>query len=77
MGECKECGNKLGLMKGYRHPTMGKKHLVCWDCHEQIDKSVSEWRQFIVDHKDLEKPMVETVPDCIVSYFPTVKKVVA
>ena len=77
MGKCKECGSRLGLMSGYKHPTLGKKHLVCWDCHEKIEQSVSSWRNFITEHKDIEKPMIEVVPDCVASYFPSVKKVVA
>ena len=75
--ECVECGSKLGMMSGYKHPTLGKKHHVCWDCHEKIEASVATWRQFIVDHKELENPVVECVPDCIGSYFPSVKKAVA
>ena len=77
MADCEECGKNLGIFEGYRHPTLGKKHLVCWDCHEQVEESVAVWRQFIVDHKDIEKPMVECVPDCVSSYFPSIKKMIA
>lgn len=75
MKECHECGSKIGMLSGYKHPTFGKKHLICWDCHEKIDASVAEWRQFIIDHKDLENPVVEAIPDYVASYFPNVKKV--
>ena len=47
MKDCKECGKKLGIMEGYRHPTMGKKHLLCSPCFDQVSDSVSRWGEFV------------------------------
>jgi len=50
MTECEECGKKLGIFEGYQHPTMGKKHLVCSPCFEQVEESVTKWREFVVNN---------------------------
>jgi hypothetical protein len=50
MTQCEECGKKLGIFEGYQHPTMGKKHLVCSPCFEQIEDSVAKWREFVVNN---------------------------
>jgi len=50
MVECKECGTKLGILKGYRHPTMGKKHLLCSPCFDQVSESVEKWREFVLSN---------------------------
>ncbi len=50
MTECKECGKKLGILEGYQHPTMGKRHLVCSPCFEQVEDSVTKWREFVVNN---------------------------
>jgi hypothetical protein len=50
MTQCEECGKKLGIFEGYRHPTMGKKHLVCSPCFEQVEESVAKWREFVVNN---------------------------
>jgi len=48
MVECEECGKTLGIFKGYRHPTMGKKHLLCSPCFDQVNESVARWREFVL-----------------------------
>lgn len=48
MVRCEECGKKLGFWEGYRHPAMGKKHLVCWPCFERVEESVDRWREFLM-----------------------------
>ena len=45
---CEECGNKLGFFGGYRHPVKGKESLLCSKCFDIIDKSVEEWRNFVI-----------------------------
>ena len=50
MTQCEECGKKLGIFEGYQHPTMGKKHLVCSPCFEQVEESVSKWREFVINN---------------------------
>jgi hypothetical protein len=47
MKDCEECGKKLGVFEGYRHPTMGKKHLLCSPCFDQISESVARWGEFV------------------------------
>jgi len=48
MKECEECGKTLGIFEGYQHPTLGKKHLVCSPCFDQVEESVAKWREFVV-----------------------------
>ena len=48
MIECEECGKTLGIFEGYRHPTMGKKHHLCSPCFDNINDSVSRWREFVI-----------------------------
>jgi len=50
MKECEECGKKLGILKGYKHPTMGKKHLLCSPCYNQVSDSVEKWRAFVLSN---------------------------
>jgi len=47
MVECEECGKKLGIFEGYRHPTMGKKYQLCDPCYDQVNESVARWQAFI------------------------------
>lgn len=50
MKECEECGKKLGILKGYKHPTMGKKHLLCNPCYNKVSDSVEKWRDFLLSN---------------------------
>ena len=50
MVECKECGTKLGILEGYRHPTMGKGHLLCSKCFDQVSESVEKWKEFVLSN---------------------------
>lgn len=47
MKECVECGKKLGIIEGYRHPTMGKDYLLCSNCFDTVSVSVEKWSEFI------------------------------
>jgi len=47
MKKCVECGRNLGLIEGYRHPTMGNNYLVCSDCFDTVFESVEKYREFI------------------------------
>ena len=47
--QCSECGKKLALIGGYRHPTLGSNNCVCYDCFEKIDKSESHYSNFIMN----------------------------
>ncbi len=55
MVECNECGKKLGFVAGYRHPTRGKKYLVCSTCFDNVNESVKQWREFILPYNNYFK----------------------
>jgi len=44
MTDCEECGKNLGLLEGYRHPTLGKKHLLCSNFFDTASVRVDNWR---------------------------------
>ena len=46
--ECINCGKKLAVLEGYRHPTLGKNAYLCWDCYQKVWESVVRWERFIV-----------------------------
>ncbi|KYK21529.1 hypothetical protein AYK24_08945 [Thermoplasmatales archaeon SG8-52-4] len=48
MLKCEECGKKIGIFRGYKHPTMGKKHSLCSNCFDYVNKSVTKWQKFIL-----------------------------
>ena len=50
MIKCEECGKKLGIIEGYRHPTMGKKYLLCSSCFDNVEISVEKWREFVMSN---------------------------
>jgi hypothetical protein len=52
MGKCEECGKTLGIFEGYRHPTLGKSHLLCSPCFNQVSESVEKWKEFISPYAD-------------------------
>ena len=38
------------MLEGYRHPTMGKKHLLCSNCYDQVSESVAMWGKFVMSN---------------------------
>ena len=50
MNNCVECGKHLGFFEGHYHPTLGKKTLVCGSCLLKVEKSVAQWRDFILSN---------------------------
>ena len=52
MKRCKECSKKLGIMEGYRHPTLGKDSLLCSSCFDIVDESVAKWRNAVLPYVD-------------------------
>jgi hypothetical protein len=50
MKKCEECGKKLGIVEGYQHPTLGKKHPVCGPCYDKVSESVEKWRNFVLNN---------------------------
>jgi len=53
MKKCCECGKELKFWEGYCHPALGKKEIVCWNCHEAVEESMENYRNFILS--DFEK----------------------
>ncbi len=47
---CEECGKKLGILEGYRHPALGKRFLVCGNCYVKVDISMEKWREFCLSN---------------------------
>ena len=45
MKRCKECGKKLKVVEGYRHPVLGKDTLLCSNCFDSVHESVIKWRE--------------------------------
>lgn len=50
MVKCKECGKKLGILEGYRHPTLGKDYHLCSPCFDQVSESVAKWGEFVLSN---------------------------
>ena len=47
---CEECGKKIGIFNGYNHPISGKKSIVCGDCFNSIDETLTLWREFVLSN---------------------------
>jgi len=47
---CRECNKKLGITEGFRHPTLGKKHLLCSPCYDRVSESVENWSNFVLSN---------------------------
>ena len=45
---CFECGKKLRLFGGYKHPLFGWKECICKTCFEKIGKSEEKYTNFII-----------------------------
>jgi len=66
MKECIECGKKLRIIEGYRHPTMGKDYLLCSSCFDTVSKSLEKWSKFISSYvgffdKDSQKSDIRLI----------------
>ncbi len=46
MVECEECGKKLNILEGYRHPALGTRFLVCGKCFVKVDEDMERWSKF-------------------------------
>jgi hypothetical protein len=63
MKECVECGKKLGIIEGYRHPTMGKDHLLCSNCFDTVSASVEKYMEFISPYVGFFNKETSTIED--------------
>ena len=55
MKRCRECGKKLRIIEGYRHPVLEKDSLLCSDCFDTVYESVDNWRETILPYVDFFK----------------------
>jgi hypothetical protein len=46
MVDCEECGKKLRILQGYRHPALGAKFLVCGTCFDKVNGDMERWSIF-------------------------------
>ena len=46
MVDCAECGKKLNILQGFRHPALGTKFLVCGICFDKVIGDMQRWRTF-------------------------------
>ena len=46
MVDCEECGKKLSILQGYRHPSLGTRFLVCGKCFDKVNKDMERWSAF-------------------------------
>jgi hypothetical protein len=63
MKECIKCGKKIGIIEGYRHPTMGKEYLVCSNCFDTVSASVEKYREFISPYVGFFNKESSTIED--------------
>jgi hypothetical protein len=63
MKECVECGKNLGIMEGYRHPTLGKEHLLCSTCFDTVIESVEKYREVITPYIGFFNKETSTIDD--------------
>ena len=60
MVECEECGRKLGILEGYRHPALGTRFLVCGKCFVKVDEDMQRWSKFcLLDSFNAESPKID------------------
>lgn len=63
MKGCIECGKKLGIIEGYRHPTMGKQYHLCSHCYTIVFDRVEKYRKFITPYSEFFNTETSTMSD--------------
>jgi len=53
MSDCEECGKKLSILQGYRHPALGVKFLVCGNCFDKVRGDMERWSLFCLSDTSL------------------------
>jgi hypothetical protein len=78
MKECMKCGKKLGIIEGYRHPTMGKDYLLCNSCFDTVSVSVEKWSEVVsqyVGFFNKESSAIDDIQNIGLNIKKNVKKV--
>jgi len=70
--KCSECGKKLRLLGGYRHPVQGEKECVCSECWNKIEESESKYSKFILN--SIQEGSNGTICYILISALPTYEK---
>ena len=50
MKRCNECGEKLRVWEGYRHPVLGNDVLLCGSCFDTVSESVKQYGNFVLPY---------------------------
>jgi len=75
MKVCEECGKKLRLLKGYRHPTLGKGFNLCSMCFDQVSESVNRWKTFVLANSFDFKPSRNSIEMDWKRIIPNINKI--
>jgi hypothetical protein len=49
MAKCNECGKKLKMLSGFKHPIKGKKYPVCSPCFDNVQEVVRFNREEVLN----------------------------
>jgi hypothetical protein len=55
MKRCNECGKKLRVLEGYRHPVLSNDALLCSSCFDIVSESVEQYGKFVLPYVDFFK----------------------
>jgi DNA-binding Lrp family transcriptional regulator len=72
MTECSECGKKLGILEGYRHPAEGWKKFVCNNCWYRLESSEMRYTSFILNH--INKTGIGSICFVLIKIAPKLEK---
>ena len=61
MKHCMECQKQLGIIEGYRHPTMGREYLLCSKCFDTVFESAEKYKEFISPYIGFFKKETSTI----------------
>lgn len=75
MKQCEECGKKLRLLKGYRHPILGKDFNLCSSCFDKVSDSVNRWKTFVLANSFEFKPSINNIPRDWRRIIPNINKI--
>jgi hypothetical protein len=77
MVDCEECGKKLSILQGYRHPALGTRFLVCGKCFDKVNEDMERWSTFCLSdsfNAESSKIYVQEAWDKNISNDPRLQK---